>query len=313
MGKYLDYPGLSHFWGRLKEYFKITTNNSVPTIHIGNSSVTPVTKITAGAGLNTTSADTGTDGGFVEGGEGTINLSTTGVTANSYGPSANITPAYGATFDVPQLTIDKYGRVTAASTKTVKIPDSDNSDTKVTQAAAITTNEDYPIILGKSTATTAVTDTVNKSANLKYNPSTKALVTGGTVDGYALAAASAKGVDTSISSGSTSTNLPTTKAVEERINAAIAAAQTGATSFQGVIKSGTSLTDLPTSGYKNGQYWVVGTAGTYAGVVCEVGDTIFCVSDYNSSFKNTDFNVLQTNIETISTNEIDALDGLITS
>ena len=59
-------------------------------------------------------------------------LATSGATAGSYGPSANATPAYGAKFNVPYITIDNKGRVTAASTKTVTIPASDNTDTKVT-------------------------------------------------------------------------------------------------------------------------------------------------------------------------------------
>lgn len=50
-----------------------------------------------------------------------------------------------------------------------------NSDTKVTQAAAITTAGEYPVILGYSTATTSVTNTVNKTTTLKYNPSTQIL------------------------------------------------------------------------------------------------------------------------------------------
>ena len=41
---------------------------------------------------------------------------------------------------------------------------------------------------------TTRTEGVRKSSTLKYNPSTKALVTGGTVNGYTLAAACAKGV-----------------------------------------------------------------------------------------------------------------------
>ena len=49
-------------------------------------------------------------------------LEASGVTAGSYGPSANATPAAGATFSVPQVTVDSKGRVTAASTRTVKIP-----------------------------------------------------------------------------------------------------------------------------------------------------------------------------------------------
>lgn len=50
-----------------------------------------------------------------------------GATAGSYGPSANATPGYGATFNVPYLTVNAAGHVTAISTKTVKIPASDNT------------------------------------------------------------------------------------------------------------------------------------------------------------------------------------------
>lgn len=50
-----------------------------------------------------------------------------------------------------------------------------NSDTKVEQAAAITTAGEYPVILAYSTSTSKVTDTVKKTSTLKYNPSTKVL------------------------------------------------------------------------------------------------------------------------------------------
>lgn len=49
------------------------------------------------------------------------------------------------------------------------------NDTKVTQEAAITTAGEYPVILGKNTSTTEVTDSVNKTSTLKYNPSTEVL------------------------------------------------------------------------------------------------------------------------------------------
>lgn len=65
-------------------------------------------------------------------GSGTLNadrLATSGATAGSYGPSANAEPGYGSTFNVPYITVDNKGRVTAASTKTVKIPASDNTNT----------------------------------------------------------------------------------------------------------------------------------------------------------------------------------------
>lgn len=40
----------------------------------------------------------------------------------SAGPTANATPAYGATFTVPQINYDTYGRVTGHNNYTVKIP-----------------------------------------------------------------------------------------------------------------------------------------------------------------------------------------------
>ena len=52
----------------------------------------------------------------------TLSLETSGVTAGSYGPSANASPAHGKTFSVPYLTVDTYGRLTACSTKTITLP-----------------------------------------------------------------------------------------------------------------------------------------------------------------------------------------------
>lgn len=49
------------------------------------------------------------------------------------------------------------------------------TDKKVQQSAAITTAGEYPVLLGYSTATTAVTNTVNKAAAFTYNPNTKIL------------------------------------------------------------------------------------------------------------------------------------------
>ena len=56
--------------------------------------------------------------------------STSGVSSGSYGPSANASPGYAGTFSVPYFTVNTYGRITAASTKTITLPSA--SDTKVT-------------------------------------------------------------------------------------------------------------------------------------------------------------------------------------
>lgn len=50
-----------------------------------------------------------------------------------------------------------------------------NSDTKVTQNAAITNAGEYPVLLAYSTATSKVTNALNKASTLTYNPSTQIL------------------------------------------------------------------------------------------------------------------------------------------
>ena len=46
----------------------------------------------------------------------------TSAAAGQYGPDANVEPDHGETFEVPELTVNALGHVTAASTKTVKLP-----------------------------------------------------------------------------------------------------------------------------------------------------------------------------------------------
>lgn len=127
---------------------------------------------------------------------------------------------------------------------------------------------------------------------------------------YTLGAACEKAVDTSISQGSTSTNVPTSAAVA----ALVASMQTGAATFQGTLvasngNGSTSWTEaqLEAASYKKGWYWVCATAGTYAGKVLEAGDMLFCVSDKGSAYAAADFSAVQNNIETLTNTEIDAL------
>lgn len=107
------------------------------------------------------------------------------------------------------------------SNKTITLPDetgtvaltSDVTDKKVKQTNNTTSNANLRILFSTSAIDTDQTSGVNKSSDFTYNPSTKALSTGGPINGYALAAASAKDVDTSIGAASASTNLPTSAAV----------------------------------------------------------------------------------------------------
>lgn len=87
-------------------------------------------------------------------------LADSGVTAGSYGPSADATPSHSGTFSVPYITVDSKGRVTAAATKSIKLPSSGNVDTKVTQAYSTSTSS-FPLLM---TATSGVSSTSTRGA-----------------------------------------------------------------------------------------------------------------------------------------------------
>ena len=94
-----------------------------------------VTQVTAGSGLNTTSGDTTTDGGNITT-DGTLHLTKCNTNVGSFGPSSNASPAAGGTFVVPRITVDKWGRVTAASDKTITLPNSGGGGSSTKNMAA---------------------------------------------------------------------------------------------------------------------------------------------------------------------------------
>lgn len=107
-----------------------------------------------------------------------------------------------------------------------------------------------------------------------------------------LGAAAAKGVDSSISSGSSSTNLPTSSAVASFVSSEIGGVD--AMRFKGTIGTGGTVTTLPST-HKQGDTYRVITAGTYAGQTCEIGDLIIALG--TSGTTASDWTVAQTNID----------------
>lgn len=90
-------------------------------------------------------------------------LANSGVTAGSYGPSANATPAHGGTFSVPYITFDAKGRATAASTKTITLPTYTIGNATITIAAGtgLTTGGSFT-----TNQTSAGTITLNHSNSI---------------------------------------------------------------------------------------------------------------------------------------------------
>lgn len=64
--------------------------------------------------------------------------------------------------------------------------------------------------------------------------------------------------------------------------------------FKGVVNHDS---DIAAADYQAGWTYKVGTAGTYKGQKCEVGDLIVCIKDYADSAADSDWTVVQTNID----------------
>ncbi len=80
--------------------------------------------------------------------------------------------------------------------------------------------------------------------------------------------------------------------------------------FKGTIgSSGATVTALPATHNAGWTYRVI-TAGTYAGVACEIGDLIICITD-GTSANNAHWTVAQTNIDGAVIGSGDSLDGNI--
>lgn len=174
---------------------------------------------TSAAGLMSASDKSKLDG--IASGANAYTHPASGVTAGSYGDSAAQTPAYGATFKVPYITVDANGHVTRISAHTVKIPASDNTDTKNTAGSTDSSSKLFligatsqaanPQTYSHDTAYVGTDGHLYSDGKQVVNLSGSQALTNKTYNGYTLAAACAKGVVTSIASGNT--NLPTAGAV----------------------------------------------------------------------------------------------------
>lgn len=190
-----------------------------------------VTGVTAGAGLNTTSSDTATDGGTIST-SGTLYLTKSGVTAGTY----------------QGITVDKYGRVTSASnqgyvtTDTKNTAGSTDSSSKLFLVGA-TSQAANPQTYSQDTTYIGTDGHLYSNSKQTVNLSDSQALTNKTYNGYTLGAACAKAVVTSVD---TSASLPTSNAVKTFVEGK------GYTTNTGTI-TGVSInsTSIATSGVAN--------------------------------------------------------------
>lgn len=140
-----------------------TTNTTTYLGIVENSSQSDQVQI-KGSGATTVSATNGvltisstnttyTNGTGLLLNDTTFSLSSSGVTAGSYGPSSNVTGTNNTTLTVPYITVDTYGRVTSISNKTYTSKNTEYS-AATTSANGLMSKEDKTKLNGLEISTT---------------------------------------------------------------------------------------------------------------------------------------------------------------
>ena len=304
MAKYLDESGFQYAWGKIKAWakrllvnnitydgqdkaIKMTKSNGANDAEVTTTVVSASTIVTDGGGITQHQDISGKADKAIPAAAGNV------ATLNASGNLTDSGKTIGTS--VPSDAVFTDTKNTAGAT---------DSNNKLYIVGA-TSQADNPQTYSQDTAYVGTDGHLYSDGKQTVNLSGTQALTNKTYNGYTLGAACEKGVDVSISSGSTSTNVPTVAAVEARITQAIQSAQVGAAMFKGTVNAGTDISNM--TAYSKGWYWVVATAGTYVGQTCEVGDMIYCVEDFSTSYDADDFSVVQNNITSITTAEIDSI------
>ena len=196
------------------------------------------------------------------------------------------------------------------------IPDTNDGDTKNTAGSTDSSSKLFiigatsqaanPQTYSQDTAYVGTDGHLYSDSKQVVNLSGSQALTNKTYNGYSLAGACAKAVDSSISVGSSSTNLPTSAAVVAYVDSQMGDVA-GALVYKGTISAGSSLLN---TALKKGWYYIVDTAGTYGTSVCEPGDMIIvnATGTYTTAaLLSAAIDVIQTNVDVITNSEIDAI------
>lgn len=185
--------GNSNLLGALSVFGDITAPTFIGDLD-GNAST--ASKFSSNATVQLTGDVTGS-AASQKGWNLTTTLANSGVTAGSYGPSANATLAHSGTFSVPYYTVDAKGRITSSSTMTYTLPASGNTDKKVEQARSTSAN--WCALLSHYTDTTQGTDPGSATNKVYYNeklsfqPSTGSLYSAGNISAGGLLSVTGNG------------------------------------------------------------------------------------------------------------------------
>lgn len=221
------------------------------------------------------------------------------------------TGAAAKTSGLYKIATDKFGHVTstAAVTKTditaLGIPATDTNTTYTFQGAS----NGF-----KVTPSNGETQTVIISPSIKNNVTkTDATTTAGYIPKFNnTTGVIENGYSVQTTLASSSTAIPTAAAVVAAIDNKIAAAD--AMIYKGTLGTDGTVTKVPANGYKVGWTYKVITAGTYAGIKCEVGDMLIAINNgpvSGTTVVNADWTVVQANIDGAVTGPASATAGHI--
>ena len=188
---------------------------------------------------------------------------------------------FGGTFNIPKVTVDTHGSVTAIEDVAITLP-------QAPEAAEIQITTD-----GSGNVVTSIEKTAETKTGITVH-----LGTAATLDDLAAYMPLAGGAFTGpvTVQAPTDTMQPATKQYVDNLISA-----NDAMVFKGTVggsESGATVTNFAAlTDYKIGWTYRVITADSYAGVNCEIGDLLIAVSAFNTEFKNSDWTVAQTNID----------------
>lgn len=188
-----------------------------------------------------------------------IGLAASGVTAGTYGPSANVTGSNNATISVPEITVDTYGRVTKVTNRTYTSVNTDtNTNTTYTFAGGTNsftvtpsggTAQTVSVTPSISVATTSANGLMSSADKTKLNGiatgATK--VTSDTVAGWGFTKNA--GTVTSITTGTGLTGGPITETGTISLNSTYQTYCTNGNAAWASYTTATSIASIPV-GYK---------------------------------------------------------------
>lgn len=132
-----------------------TTTVNNPYLFVRENGSNTAVQLKGGTGINVSGIN----------GIATISLANTGVTAKTYGPSADVAGDNGATINVPEITVDAQGRITKI---TNRVYTSVNTDTNTNSAHAHTADLESGLIV---TGSGGVSGSVSYAVNTGFTTS----------------------------------------------------------------------------------------------------------------------------------------------